>query len=375
MKFNILVIQPQSSGGGQIAVERLVKDCKARDGSFQCDYKVFDPFLEINKKFSFIGRVVGYLKLNREEIKEILKKQKYDFFLTSDHLLALAFLSLNIKNTKIIFLFHGLRSIIIKNIFDINYRQIIIKLMERISWILSSAVIVPSGEAKSYILKKTWPFLSSQKIFLVPNIVPKLFFTNGKKVTSNKTYNILYSGRLAKYKGLENLITAFSMLVSEVPNSNLYLAYPTSVPGQNIEKTIKNLVKKYRLEKSVNFTKDLPDKQLIKLYKKSDVSILPSELEFAPLSVLESMASGTPIIGTDVGNIGSLLKKIDFRLILKNNSPEEICSKLVVFHDLKNSQKDIISKKSIKIASDFSENKATRSFKKVLNSFQNNTSR
>ena len=45
------------------------------------------------------------------------------------------------------------------------------------------------------------------------------------------------------------------------------------------------------------------DEQMKELYNAADVFILPSRAENFPCSVLESMASGTPVIGSRAGGI------------------------------------------------------------------------
>lgn len=360
MKRNILVVQQDNFGGEQVAVKRLFDAYKKNFPNSVCNYSLLEPFKELNTRSSFLFRLLNYFKLSRLQIFNLLKKNKYNLFITSDYLSALSFYSLGIKNTKMIFLFHGFRSVIFKKVSDINYRQIIIKLLEKLSWILSDAVAVPSNQAKQ--------FHGLSRAFIVQNIVPDKFFVKNPKTKSHKNFTILYSGRLAKSKGLENLVTAFDNISKEIPEAKLFIVYPTIGIDKQVYSNLIALTKNMKYSsKSIKFIVDPSQDELIKLYSNSDVLILPSELEFAPLSIIEAMATGTPVIGTSVGNVGSLLKKLDKNLILKNNSFDEISQKVSLFYNYKRSKKQTLQVKSIKIAESFREGHALKSFKRILN--------
>ncbi len=356
--FNILVVQEGVGGGGRIAVERLFKAYKKAFPSSVCSYRVIEPFQETNKRFTFIFRLWHYFHSFRREIKGMVAVSKYDFFLTSDYLLALAFYSLNIKKIKLVFLFHGLRSIVFRKFKDINYRQIIIKLLERLSWVLSDAVIVPSDQAKQ--------FIGLGKAFVVQNIVPDVFFTKPHLNRKSKEFTVLYSGRIVKNKGLENLVKAMIQIKVGISKIKLIIAYPRGGVDKRIFTKLLTIIKNYQAGKYIEFVSSLSEKNLIKYYSNSNVLVLPSELEFAPLSVVESLAAGTPVIGTNVGNIGSLLKKLDSGLILKNNSSAEIANKVIVFNKYKISKIEKLRKKSIEIAESFKAASAVKRFESVL---------
>ncbi len=361
--FNILVVQQDILGGEQIAVKRLFEAYKEKFPDALCDYQLLKPFHESLSRFSFVSRIINYVRWSRLKLAKLLEDNNYTFFATSDYLLALAFYSLHKENIKLVFIFHGLRSIIFRKFQDINYRQIIIKLLERLSWVLSDAVIVPSDQAKR--------FLGLRKAFVVQNIVPDIFFTKPYPSRKSKEFTVLYSGRIVKNKGLENLVKAMIQIKVGIPRTKLIIAYPRGGVDKWIFTKLLTIIKNYLAGKYIEFLPGLSEKNLVNYYSNSNILVLPSELEFAPLSVVESLATGTPVIGTNVGNIGSLLKKIDSGLILKNNSADEIANKLFMFYKYKENKKTILSNKSREIAKDFMSNKSVRSFKLVLDYLNN----
>src|SRR3989344_3043187 len=225
---NVLILSDIIEGGEWIATVRLLNALKKKGGykfnliGFKCNYKPHaTPFDEIvflkrakaDKPLSFIKKLYKDFLNAKKHVLPTLKSNRFDFVLCTDYLLAIALKSANF-NTKIVYSFHGIKSEIGNN----DYRQLITRMLEKFSLIMSDSIIVPSIHAKEFILKQTWPI--SKKIYVVPNIIPNEFFrkiTRVEKVKFRRKYNlksdekiILYSGRIAKFKGLENLVKGFS---------------------------------------------------------------------------------------------------------------------------------------------------------------------
>jgi glycosyltransferase involved in cell wall biosynthesis len=111
---------------------------------------------------------------------------------------------------------------------------------------------------------------------------------------------VLYVGNIKPHKNLVRLIEAFSELrVGELDDVKLLII------GDEISKlpALRLAVHRHKLHKHVRFLGYVPDDQLAVLYRLAAVFIFPSLYEGFGLPPLEAMASGTPVV---VSNVSSL---------------------------------------------------------------------
>jgi len=107
--------------------------------------------------------------------------------------------------------------------------------------------------------------------------------------------------RLSDVKGHIYLIEAMSKVLEKIPDGQLLIVGE----GKMKEKLIK-LVKSLGIEKSVFFIPRVNDtKGMLSIM---DLFVMPSLKEGLGLSLMEAMASGLCVIGTDVGGIRSLVQ-------------------------------------------------------------------
>jgi glycosyltransferase involved in cell wall biosynthesis len=115
-------------------------------------------------------------------------------------------------------------------------------------------------------------------------------------VVSKEKTTLLYVGRLGARKGLDLALQA----LSQVDDSDIEFL----IAGTGRHKShLQRLVTELELDDSVQFLGQVPNPQLPALYSSADVFILPSRYEGFGLVVLEAMACGTPVIGSEVGGI------------------------------------------------------------------------
>lgn len=117
--------------------------------------------------------------------------------------------------------------------------------------------------------------------------------------------------RLAKRMGLDLLIDAMAELRREFPDVLLYIG------GRGPERAaLEARIAQHRLEENVQLLGFIPEEHLPLVYAAANVSIVPTlALEGFGLITAESLASGTPVLGTAVGATPEILAPLDPNLI------------------------------------------------------------
>jgi glycosyltransferase involved in cell wall biosynthesis len=111
---------------------------------------------------------------------------------------------------------------------------------------------------------------------------------------------VLYAGNIKPHKNLERLIEAFHMLRrGDLEHVKMLII------GDEISKyaTLRRAVHRYKLHKHVRFFGFVPDKTLAVFYRLARAFVFPSLYEGFGLPPLEAMASGTPVITSNISSL------------------------------------------------------------------------
>ena len=142
-------------------------------------------------------------------------------------------------------------------------------------------------------------------------------------------YLILSVGRLIDWKGTKYLITAMKEIIKKIPNAKLVIG-GIGPEKENLEK----LTEELKLKNNVIFTGYIEDIDLLKYYASSDIFVLPSinlngHTETLGVVLLEAMACGTPVIGSNVGGIPDIIKDGYNGFLVSEKSPEDLADKII----------------------------------------------
>ena len=112
--------------------------------------------------------------------------------------------------------------------------------------------------------------------------------------------NILLVGAPWYLKGVDLLIDAFQRLSADFPKVKLKLLgyYPDRKPLEALMKG----------SPQIEILKARPNPEVLDLISKATIFVLPSRCEGTPRVVIEAMAAGVPVIGSDVGGIPYVIR-------------------------------------------------------------------
>lgn len=112
---------------------------------------------------------------------------------------------------------------------------------------------------------------------------------------------ILHVGRFATAKNHEVLVKSIADLVDRGHDIKLYLY------GQGeLEASIKELVKKLHMENNIYFCGLTDD--IYSIMEQCDIFVLPSLYEGMPMTLIEAMGTGIPILASNVGGIPDMIE-------------------------------------------------------------------
>jgi len=149
-------------------------------------------------------------------------------------------------------------------------------------------------------------------------------------LTSGKV-KILTVARLHKYKGLDYLIKAMSTVHEEMPGAKLYIL------GKGPEeRNLRTLAKDLSLEDVIEFIKTpIPNHEMPEVYAECDVYMQPSIIEPFGIAVLEAMACGKPVIGTNVGGMMDTIVDGETGFLVKPEDSKGLAERIITLSDKK----------------------------------------
>lgn len=134
---------------------------------------------------------------------------------------------------------------------------------------------------------------------------------------------ILYVGLLTPRKGVVDLLEASRLLRERGVRHELLLVGGTPDEGPSAEAEVRAA-----MDDDVKALGSRPPEQMPAAYADADVFCLPSWWEAMPLSVLEAMAAGLPVVATDVGDVGRAVSDGTTGYVVPVHDPEKLAAAL-----------------------------------------------
>ncbi len=177
----------------------------------------------------------------------------------------------------------------------------------------------------SKISKKRWRDLFAKKILneVIHNGIDEIFLPLKNKKTG-KIIKLLFLGRIVSRKGLIYLIKAVNNLSKKRKDFHL-----TIVGEGPLKKKLESYVRLHKLQKFVAFAGEIIGQKRVKYYQQANIFCAPYRDEAFGLTVLEAMATGTPIVGFKNSAFKEILKGYPYpELLVRSKDIDKLAGAL-----------------------------------------------
>ena len=162
--------------------------------------------------------------------------------------------------------------------------------------------------------------LRPPKLQFVYNGIDTVAFACNRQIDPAQPFTFIAVGRLAEVKNHLLLIDAFARLQTQVPQQ----ARLQIVGDGPMREALANHITQLNLQQDVTLLGNRDD--IPRLMCDADAFVLSSNYEAMPMTALEAMASGLPVIATDVGGVSNIVRHNVTGLLVPASDPEALAN-------------------------------------------------
>lgn len=172
---------------------------------------------------------------------------------------------------------------------------------------------------------------------------------------------VLFLGRLGERKGIYDLIDIAPEVLRNLPDARFVWA------GDGDIEKVRGLVKEKGIHAQVEIPGwiDLSQKQ--DYFRKTCIYVLPSYSEGLPMSVLEAMAHGIPVITTNVGGMAEVIDHSRNGIIIQPGDKESLKNWIIKIFNDKSFRKSMSEESFIRTQTNYNSRVFIKNIIKVIN--------
>lgn len=215
--------------------------------------------------------------------------------------------------------------------------------------------------------------IPSKRLFVLPNAIEnevseKQFKSIITKRQKRESFNILFLSNMDETKGWFKLLQACNLLNRE--KISFHCNFVGEFQSKAEEKKFRDYIQYNRLSEKVSYLGKKTGKEKNIILENSDVLVFPTEykLETFGRVILEGMMYGIPVIANGIATIPSIISDGKTGFVLKQNTPEEISSKVKTLIDNENLMVRMGKEGRNRFTKDFEIKRYSKRFKEILKS-------
>lgn len=205
-----------------------------------------------------------------------------------------------------------------------------------IEW--ADAIIANTRAERAQLL---WLYHADRRKIMVhpPGVNTSLFAPMSQRAARERLglpqdrHLLLFAGRIEPLKAVDSIIEALAVIKRQQPAllQTTQLAIIGGDPDDQTDRDImalQQLVREHGLEDKVVFLSAKSQRELARWYAAATTVIMPSEYESFGMVALEAMATGTPVIASEVGGLAYLVKDDETGYLVPSRAPEKLAERI-----------------------------------------------
>jgi glycosyltransferase involved in cell wall biosynthesis len=155
---------------------------------------------------------------------------------------------------------------------------------------------------------------AADRIRVIPNGVDTKTFRAEDRAESRRALGLPVEGPLLltvaaiyAHKGQHTVVESLPALAARFPGV-AYVMVGAGWPGDPYPRRLRDTAARLGVSHAVRFAGSQPHAGLAPWFSAADLFVLPTLSEGRPNSVLEALACGTPVVATDVGGVGEIVR-------------------------------------------------------------------
>jgi glycosyltransferase involved in cell wall biosynthesis len=239
-------------------------------------------------------------------------------------------------------------------------QSVLMRLFVRFTFLCAYRVVSQSESWRAFFLENVG--LAPEKYTIIRNWINLDVYHENFERQLQKPQNpkiaVLYLGWVIRDKGVFELVEAFLKL------SDLDIELWVAGDGDDLL-ALKQQADSFNL-KNIRFFGWVFNDQKMELLKKADIFVLPSYFEGLPNALLEAMASGIPVIASNVGGIPDLIQNGKNGFLAEPRNPSVLSEKIRLLAENRPLRKTFSEQAYTYVKDNHSFDKAIAAFNEIL---------
>jgi Glycosyltransferase len=208
-----------------------------------------------------------------------------------------------------------------------------------------------------FVLSNTWKSFFSEiippsRIFIINNVIEKVKNPNlSIRSVDDSFVKFLFLGHIFDGKGIFDLLHVIATNRIELLERNFQLF----IGGSGETQRLQDVIETERLNELVRFEGWVSGEEKQKLLAECSVYVLPSYKEGLPISILEAMSYGRPVISTTIGGIPEIITS-GYNGILITPGDSDAIFAAIIYMLTHSEERTIMGRRSLEIIKDFYPN-------------------